>query len=88
MTRTTTKYPGIMKLGANKHLIRLRATCPRTGKRKAVERVVECTLTEARVLHQQLHDELVASLSNEPAPRQRLRDFVTSWLRGRIEGVS
>jgi hypothetical protein len=75
-----------VKLGTNKHLIRLRATCPRTGKRRAVERVLECTLTEARVLQQQLRDELIGNLIDEPAPpRQRLRDFVTSWLHGRIE---
>ena len=85
MTGTTTKYGGIVRLGTNKHLIRLRATCPRTGKRKAVERIIECTLTEARVLQLQLRDELIASLRDEPEPRERLRDFVTSWLRGRIE---
>lgn len=37
------------------------------------------------MLQQQLRDELIANLHVEPAPRQRLRDFVTSWLRGRIE---
>lgn len=85
MTRTATKYPGIMKLGTNKHLIRLRATCPRTGKRKAVERIIDGTLTEARVLQERLREELLVRLRSEPAARQRLRDFVTSWLRGRIE---
>src|SRR5204863_4702156 len=78
-------YRGIVKLGTNKHLIRLRAMCPRTGKRKAVERVIDCTLSETRVLQQQLRDELLANLHVKPAARQRLRDFVSSWLRGRIE---
>ncbi len=86
MTTKATKYAGIVKLGTNEHLIRVRATCPRTGRRKGVERARECTLTEARELQRQWRDELIQSMQREDAaPRQRLRDFVTSWLRGRIE---
>lgn len=79
---------GIEKLGTNRYNIRVRATCPRTGRRKEVERVRECTLTEARVLQRQWRDELIESLrSGERAPRQRLRDFVIAWLDGRKDTI-
>lgn len=74
---------GILKLGTNRYSIRVRATCPRTGRRKEVERVRECTLTEARALQRQWRDELVASLEKPKAERVRLRDFATAWLDGK-----
>ncbi len=74
---------GIVKLGTNNYRIRVRATCPRTGRRKEVERVRECTLTEARALQHQWQGELAASLVVERAARQRLKDFAASWLAGR-----
>ena len=79
---------GIVKLGTNRYNIRVRATCPRTGRRKEVERVRECTLTEARALQRQWRDEMSKSLrSGEKAPRLRLRDFVSGWLDGRKEKI-
>jgi integrase len=85
MTGTPTKYRGIVKLGTNRHLIRLRATDPRTGKRKAVVREVECTLTEARARQLRWRDELFEDLrAPEKAERVRLKDFVSSWLASRI----
>ena len=82
----TSASKGIVKLGANVYEIRVRVTCPRTGKRKEIERVRECTLTEAKALQHTWREELLAGLAPETRPRrQRLRDFVTSWLRGRVE---
>ena len=85
MARTQTKYRGIVQLAKNQHEIRVRATCPRTGRRKEVRREETCTLTEARALQQKWREELERGLIASAAPRVRLRDFVPSWLRGRIE---
>jgi integrase len=51
-----------------------------------VRRDEACTLTEARALQQKWREELEKSLVANAAPRVRLRDFVASWLRGRIDG--
>jgi integrase len=80
---STRKNAGIVKLGTNLYNIRVRVTCPRTGRRKELERVRECTLTEARALQHDWQKELTASLTVERAPRVRLRDFAASWLTGR-----
>jgi hypothetical protein len=70
---------GIVKLGPNKYNIRVRATCPRSGMRKGVERVRECSLLEAHALQLRWQSELKASfLSGSAAPQQRLKDFVPS----------
>lgn len=82
---TTTTQAGIVKLGPNKYEIRVRATCPRTGRRKEVERVRDCTLTEAKALQHEWREHMLAALTTERVTRQRLKDFVASWLRGRIE---
>ena len=52
MAKTATKYPGIVKLGTTTFQIRVQVTCPRTGKKKEVERRRECTLNEAHALQQ------------------------------------
>jgi integrase len=74
-----------VQLAKNHHEIRVRATCPRTGRRKEVRREETCTLTEARALQQKWREEVEQSLTVVAAPRVRLRDFAASWLRGRIE---
>jgi integrase len=84
MAMTPTKHAGIEKVGTNTYSIRARATCPRSGRRKEVERVRECTLTEARALQHEWRLELEKSLVVEKAARVRLRDFAASWLDGRI----
>lgn len=72
-----------MKLGTNHYEIRVRATCPRTAKRKELRREFQCSLTEARAFQRALQDELIGSLDNEHADRERLKDFAPSWLLGR-----
>jgi len=74
---------GIVKLGTNHYRIRVRATCPRTGKEKELDRVRRCTLTEARALQHQWREEFVGELAKPATDRVRLRDFATSWLDGR-----
>jgi hypothetical protein len=39
----TDEIRGIVKVGTNTYSIRVRATCPRTDKRKEIERVRECS---------------------------------------------
>ncbi len=85
MARTRTKYRGIVQVARNHHEIRVRAICPRTGRPKEVRREETCSLTEARALQQKWREELEQSLVLVAAPRIRLRDFVESWLRGRID---
>jgi hypothetical protein len=85
MARTQTKHRGIVQVAKNQYEIRVRATCPRTGRRKEARRVEACTLTEARALQQKWREELEQSLVASAAPRVRLRDFAPSWLNGRIE---
>ena len=82
----STKREGIEQVGPNRYRIRARATCPRTGKRKEVDRVRACSLREARALQQQWLQELTAELRTERAPRVRLKDYAASWLAGR-EGL-
>lgn len=79
----TKQNSGIVKLGTNHYQIRVRATCPRTGRRKEVERARRCTLTEAKALQREWHDELIASLESARPQRIRLRDFAASWLTGK-----
>lgn len=80
---STKKDAGIVKLGTNLYEIRVRVTCPRTGRRKELERVRECTLTEARALQHQWRSELLASLEKPRPDRIRLKDFAASWLTGK-----
>jgi integrase len=83
--RKPTRHQGIVQLGRNHFEIRVRATCPRTGRRKEVKRVESCGLKEARALQEQWKEELEASLAARPRrERIRLADFVRSWLSGRI----
>ena len=79
------KSPGIVQLSKNHYEIRVRATCPRTGRRKEVRREQRCTLKEARALQAQWRKELESSLVTPTPQRVRLRDFAPLWLRGRIE---
>lgn len=78
---------GIVKLGTNRYEIRVRATCPRTGRRKEVRSVRECTLTEAQARQHQWRDELIESMRSDKAPQVRLRDFVSAWLDGRKDKI-
>lgn len=82
---TAKKTSGIVKLGTNSYQIRVQTTCPRTGRRREVERVRECTLQQAKALQVEWRAELIETLGAARAPRerQRLRDFVPSWLAGR-----
>ena len=79
----STKHEGIEQMGPNRYRIRARATCPRTGQRREVDRVRDCSLREARSLQTHWLQELTAELRTERAPRVRLKDFAASWLAGR-----
>ena len=82
MTGTPTKYEGIVKLGPNKYNIRVRATCPRSGMRKEVERVRECSLLEAHALQLQWQTELKRIVSRAAAATRRGSASRTSCPRG------
>lgn len=79
----STKHEGIEQVGPNRYRIRARATCPRTGQRREVDRVRPCSLKEARALQMHWLQEMTAELRTERAPRVRLKDFAASWLAGR-----
>jgi integrase len=77
------RQPGIKKVSPGKYRIRVTQTCPRTGKRKEVDRIVSCeTLgqaTECRI--EFLHE--LAKNDEGPILRPTVRDYATSWLERR-----
>jgi integrase len=76
------KYPGIRRVGPNRYRVRVTTNCPLTGKRREVDRLVECaSLSEAAQMQMQLRSELEAA---EPTTaRVKLRDYATKWLERR-----
>lgn len=78
-------HRGITKMGPDRFNIRVRATCPRTGRAKEVERRITCrSMREALVIQARLRAELEAQLAGAVSHRVRLKDFAPSWLGGRI----
>src|SRR5262249_28028355 len=77
------RQAGIERMGPGTYRIRARLTCPRTGKRKEADRVVQCSdLTDARLLQAKLREELLRE-SDEPRKRLTVDDYATSWLERR-----
>ena len=70
-------YPGIRRVGPNKYRIRVTATCPRTGRRKELDRVVDCgSAQEALKAQVMMREELVRS---EVSERVRLKEYARRW---------
>lgn len=78
-----TRYPGIWEMGQHSYRIRARATDPRTGKAKEVDRIRECTPQEALKLQLEWVEEIRKGPSR--ADRVRLRQYAESWMRIRVE---
>lgn len=76
-----TRYPGVHKTGTNEYRVRAVGKDPRTGKRKAVEKLFEGSLQEAARLHAELRDEILSSM--QVAVRQRVGEFAQSWIKSK-----
>jgi hypothetical protein len=71
------KYPGIRRVGTNRYRIRVTATCERTGRRKEIDRIVNCgSAKEAARVQAALREELVRS---EWSERVRLGEYARRW---------
>lgn len=73
-----TRYPGVYRLNDNSYRVRAVGTDPRSGKRKAVEKVMEGSLQQAAKMRAALLDEIRAAAT--VAVRQRVGDFARSWI--------
>jgi integrase len=78
-----TRFPGIEEVSDRTYRIRTRVVDPRTGKMKEIDRVRECTERKALLLQAEWREQMMQE-TGEPAQRVRLRDFATSWLRGKL----
>jgi Phage integrase, N-terminal SAM-like domain len=78
MNNSNTSYRGITRLARNRYEVRARATDPKTGKRKDVERIWNGSIQGALDLQRQLHDELKGNATKRE--RVTLGVFARSWL--------
>lgn len=75
--------PGIKSLGKDRYMIRVQKIDPKTGNMIDVRRRVECaSLTEAAAEKARLQGEVERGV--QPSQRNRLKDYATSWLTGRL----
>jgi integrase len=72
---------GIEPLEPGLYRIRFGWTCPKTGRRKEVDRRVAGTLHQAQAEMARLRE--AVQVGNVIAPRVRLRDYCVSWLEDR-----
>lgn len=74
-----TRYPGVYRVNDNNYRVRVVGTDPRTGKKKAVEKLYEgLSAQEAARMRTVLLEEIVAS--TRKVVRQRVGDFAKSWI--------
>lgn len=86
MKRTQSTRRGIMRLGADQFVIRVRATDPRSGIRKEKTRTERVSFKEACAIQDQLQRELAEAIAcpEEKAERLTLGAFAKSWLAGKL----
>jgi integrase len=78
-----TAYPGVWRLGKDRYRVRTEYTCPKTGKRKEIDRVVHATSpAAASKMLGAFRLEKVQAL--ERPARRRLVDYATSWLTSKL----
>lgn len=78
-TGQKTRYPGVYRVNDNSYRIRAVAVDPRTGRKKAVEKLLEGVSAQvAARMRSELLEEIRAS--TEVAERQRVSDFAKSWI--------
>lgn len=74
-----TRYPGVYRTGDNQYRVRVVALDPRTGMRKALEKLYDgVSAQEAARLRAELLKEI--RTATEVPVRQRVSDFATSWI--------
>lgn len=76
-----TRYPGVYKTGNNEYRVRAVGKDPRTGKRKAVEKVFEGSAQEAARMRSALLEEIQAA--TQVVERQRVGEFAQSWIKSK-----
>jgi hypothetical protein len=76
------QYPGIRRVGQNKYRIRVTMTCPETGKRREVDRLVECeNIKDALRMQVELRDH---AFDDESATeRFKVVDYASKWFERR-----
>ena len=80
---TPTRYPGVLKIDDKTYVIRAKATCPRTGRKKEVHKLLEgVSLLEAA----QTRAELVDGIKNpvEQSKKVRVGEFARSWIASKL----
>lgn len=85
-----TRYPGVFQIGRNAFRISGKATDPRTGKTKQVERLLDgVSAREAAVKRTELIAEVQeGGIHNQTADRVRIEAFAKSWLERKCSTVS
>lgn len=82
-----TKYAGVRILDKGKYLVRARATCPLTGKRKEVERTLTNTTASAAARARADLVEEIEAGAQKPL-RRRVGEFAQSWIKSKALKVS
>lgn len=81
-----TRYPGVYRVNDNSYRVRAVGTDPRTGKKKAVEKLYEgVSAQQAARLRTDLIEEIVAAM--RVATKQRVSDFARSWIASKAVSV-
>lgn len=77
-----TRYPGVYRVDDNSYRVRAVGTDPRTGKKKAVEKLYEgVSAQEAARMRTVLIEEI--SASTRVVTKQRVSDFAKSWIESK-----
>jgi len=79
---TATRYPGVYRVDEKTYWIRAKATDPRTGKKKEVERLLEGVSIQQAA---QQRSELMEATKKPIAEAQHMRvgDFARSWIESK-----
>ena len=78
------RYPGVKRLRSGKYLVRATGTCPKTGKRKDTEKVVEAkNMAAAFQVREEIRIELQSS-PGAPPSRLRLAEYAESWITSKL----
>ncbi len=83
---TKTRYPGVFRVNDNSYRIRAVAVDPRTGKKKAVEKLVEGVSSQEAA---RMRSELANGI-RVPTPemqRMRVAEFARSWISSKLVSI-
>lgn len=81
------RYPGIERLSGGRYRLRMKTVDPKTGKAKDIRRVINAaSIAEAVLLREKMRNELLAG-GPTATGRIRLREFATSWMRGKLPTI-